>query len=61
MSAFVSTHIEGAVVTRRRRNLHVVLSDGQELVLTVELAAALVAALLADGDVHRTHLHGGGR
>lgn len=40
------------VVNRRRRTRHVVLSDGQELFLTVEMAAALVDALEADGEVY---------
>lgn len=61
MTATVVERLNGAVVTRRGRTLHVVLSDGQELLVSTEMAAALAAALLADGQVHQAWLHGGGR
>ena len=52
MTATVTQRVAGVVVNRRRRTRHVVLSDGQEIYLTVEMAAALVAALEADGEVY---------
>ena len=48
----------GAVVAPRGRSYAVVLSDGQELRVTAELAAALVTALLAQGAIHAAWLHG---
>lgn len=47
----MSRHVS-AVIHRRNRTCHVVLSDGQELFLSVEMAAALVDALEADGEVY---------
>jgi len=52
----------GVVVSVSPRGTRTVrLSDGQEVFLSVQQAAALLTALAADGEVHAAWLHGGGR
>lgn len=52
----------GVVITTSPRGTRTVrLSDGQEVFLSVQQAAALLTALAADGEVHRAWLHGRAR